>query len=151
MRRLGTLVAALALGAAILAGCTPTPTSTAPQLSTEMQSMVVAVAEAAAAGDSASALARLDELQQRVDAALAAGEVTPQRAAEIQAAIDLVRTDLQPAPEPSVAPAPEPTADPGVTEDQNDDNPGPGDNGKDDDGERGGGNDDGGKGKGKDD
>jgi hypothetical protein len=146
MRRLTAAAAALALAAAILAGCAPGPTALSSQVSTDMQSAVVAVAESAAAGDPTTALAHLDELQQKLDAALAAGDVTAERAAAIQSAIDAVRTDLQPAPAPSVepAPAPEPTVDPGVTDDGGNDNSGPGNN-------NGNGKDDNGKGKGKDD
>ena len=146
MRRLTAAAVALALGASILAGCTPAPTALSPQVSTDMQSAVVAVAESAAAGDPTTALARLDELQQRLDAALAAGDVTQERAAAIQSAIDAVRAGLQPTPAPTVEPAPAPatTVDPGVTDDGGNDNSGPGNNnGNGDD-------DDKGKGKGKD-
>ena len=97
----------------------------------------------AAAGDSVSALARLDELQQKLDAALTAGEVSAERADGIQAAIDTVRADLVPTPEPTVEPVPEPTAEPGVTDDGEDDNSGPGNN-------NGDGNSGNGKGKDKD-
>lgn len=139
MRRLSSVIASVAL-AAVLAGCAGTPPTLSSQTSTALQSGVVAVAESAAAGDQTSALARLDELQQTLDAALAAGDVTAERAAAIQAAIDAVRADLQPAPAPSVEPVPQPTVDPGVTDNGND-NSGPGNNN---------GNDDKGKGKGKD-
>ena len=117
-------------------------------LDASMQSAVVAVAESAAAGDPTTALARLDELQQQLDAALAAGDVTQERAAAIQSAIDAVRADLQPAPAPTVEPAPAPatTVDPGVTDDGGNDNSGPGNNnGNGDDDDKGKG-----KGKGKD-
>ena len=143
IRRLAAVGAGLVLCAAVLAGCTPAPSSLSPELSSELQRGVVAVAESASAGDAATALIRLDELQQRLDAALTAGEVSTQRAASIQSAIDAVRSDLQPAPLPSVEPepAPQPTVDPGVT-DEGDDNSGPGNN-------NGNGDDDKGKGKGK--
>jgi hypothetical protein len=141
MRRLSSLLTAAAL-AAVLASCAAPPTPLSSQTSTALQSGVVAVAESAAAGDPTSALARLDELQQTLDAALAARDVTAERAAAIQAAIDAVRADLEPAPAPSIEPTP--TVDPGVSDNSNDngnDNSGPGnDNG----------NDDKGKGKGKD-
>jgi hypothetical protein len=150
MRRLSSLIASVIASvalAAVLAGCAGTSTTLSSQTSTALQSGVVAVAESAAAGDPTSALARLDELQQTLDAALAAGDVTAERAAAIQAAIDAVRADLQPAPAPSIEPAP--TVDPGVSgnDSGNDnsgndnDNSGPGNNN---------GNDDKGKGKGKD-
>jgi len=143
MRRVTATFVAVALSLAALAGCTPAPTTLSEETSTDMQSGVVAVAEAAAAGDSVSALARLDELQQKLDAALAAGAVSAERADAIQTAIDAVRADLQPAPEPTVEPPPEPTVEPGVTDDD-DDNSGPGNN-------NGNGNSGNGKGKDKDD
>lgn len=138
MRRPASLIAAIAL-TAVLAGCAASPTALSRQASTDLQAGVVAVAESAAAGDQTAALARLDELQQALDAAVAAGDVTAVRAASIQSAIDVVRTDLQPAPAPTVEPAPQPTADPSVTDSGND-NSGPGNNN---------GNDDKGKGNGK--
>ena len=146
MRRVTLTFAAVALSVAVLAGCSPAPTTLSEEISTDMQSGVVAVAEAAAAGDSVSALARLDELQQKLDAALAAGEVSAERADAIQTAIDTVRADLQPTPEPTVEPLPEPTVEPGVTDDGDDenDNSGPGNN-------NGNGNSENGKGKDKDD
>jgi len=143
MRRVTLTFAAVALSVAVFSGCSPTPTALSEEVSTDMQSGVVAVAEAAAAGDPASAMARLDELQLRLDAALAAGEVSAERADAIQAAIDTVRADLVPSPEPTTEPVPEPTVDQGVTDDGDDenDNSGPGNNN---------GNDNGGNGKDKD-
>ena len=143
MRRVTATFVAVALSLAALAGCTPAPTTLAEEISTDMQNGVVAVAEAAAAGDSVSALARLDELQQKLDAALAAGAVSAERAGAIQTAIGAVRADLQPTPEPTVEPLPEPTVEPGTTDD-GDDNSGPGNN-------NGNGNSENGKGKDKDD
>ena len=143
MRRVAVTFIAIAFSVGVLAGCTPAPTTLSEEVSTDMQSGVVAVAEAAAAGDSVSALARLDELQQTLDAALTAGEVSAERADGIQAAIDTVRADLVPTPEPTVEPVPEPTAEPGVTDDGEDDDSGPGNN-------NGDGNSGNGKGKDKD-
>jgi hypothetical protein len=141
IRRLAAVGAGLVLCVGVLAGCNPAPSSLSPELSSELQQGVVAVAESASAGDAATALVRLDELQQRLDAAVTAGDVSTQRATAIQSAIDAVRADLQPAPLPSVDPAPQPTVDPGVTDEGND-NSGPGNN-------NGNGDDDKGKGKGK--
>ncbi|MGA1827330.1 MAG: hypothetical protein WAZ28_03650, partial [Microbacterium sp.] len=101
------------------------PLTLSRQASTDLQAGVVAVAESAAAGDQATALTRLDELQERLDAAVAAGDVTAERAASIQGAIEVVRADLQPAPTPSIEPVPQPTVGPGLTDDGND-NSGPG-------------------------
>jgi len=148
MRRVAVTITAIALGLALLAGCTPAPTALSEEVSSDMQSGVVAVADAAAAGDAVGALARLDELQQKLDAARASGDVSAERADAIQAAIDTVRTDLAPTPEstpePTAEPQPDPTADPGVTDDGDDDNSGPGNN-------NGNGNSGNGKGKDKED
>ncbi|MGD8166947.1 hypothetical protein ACEXOS_006955 [Herbiconiux sp. P16] len=96
---------ALAIGlSGCAAGASPDITSGAGEL---MQSTVVAAADQAAAGDSAGALATLDSLQEQLDTASAEGDVSTSRAAAIQAAVDLVRSDLQPAP--AVEPAPEAT------------------------------------------
>ncbi len=124
MRRLAWLICVAAV-AAVLAGCATAPLTLSRQASTDLQAGVVAVAESAAAGDQATALTRLDELQERLDAAVAAGDVTAERAASIQGAIEVVRADLQPAPTPSIEPVPQPTVGPGLTDDGND-NSGPG-------------------------
>ena len=94
--RVLAFLAALALSAGVLAGCAPTPSEISSAVSTELQTTVVAIADAAAAGDAATALAELDQLQQQLDAALADGSVSAERAAAIQTRIDLVRADLQP-------------------------------------------------------
>lgn len=135
-RRLGTLAASLVVTAAILAGCASTPTELSRETSAGMQTVVVSIAESAAAGDTAAALAQLDELQRRLDAAIADGSVSAERAVSIQTAIDRVRADLQPAPvvEPEPEVEPEPVPEPSVdTNDDDDDgsgneNSGPGNN-----------------------
>ena len=142
--RLSAFAAAVALTAGVLAGCAATPGDIADDASAQLQATVVSVAETAAAGDAAGALAQLDVLQQQLDAAVAAGSVTSERAAAIQSRIDVVRADLQPAvepaPEPTVEPAPEPTAEPAPqpapddtgkdkgADDDGNDNSGPGNN-----------------------
>lgn len=135
--RVASFAAALALSAGILTGCAGTPPDISSDTSEQMQTTVVSIGESAAAGDAAHALAQLDELQQQLDAALAGGSVSADRAAAIQSRMDLVRADLQPEPEPApvVEPDPDPTAD---DDDDNGDsgneNSGPGnDNGKDKD------------------
>src|SRR5215207_7824220 len=158
--RITSAFSAMALTVAVLAGCAATPPGLSGEASSSLQAGVVAVAESAAAGDSAGALTRLDELEQTLDAALAAGEVTDERAADIQEALDTVRADLQPAstptPTPTAEPAPSITVDPVVPDDGGgddgggndgggsdgggDDNSGPGNNN---------GNDDNGNGNGK--
>lgn len=151
--RIARFAAALALTAGVLVGCAATPADIAGETATQMQTTVVSIAESAAAGDAAGALAQLDGLQQQLDAALADGSVSAERGAAIQSRIDLVRADLQPAPAPVVEPTTAP--DPAVTDDEGDgdgndgggndgggnDNSGPGNNNGNGDG----------KGKGKDD
>lgn len=113
-RRIHAFALTVALLTGVLAGCAPAATDLKSETSAQMQAVVVSVAESAAAGDPVTALQRLDELQQRLDAAVAAGDVSAERAVAIQDAIDAVRADLQPAPEPTVVPAPEPTVDESV-------------------------------------
>lgn len=147
--RLAAFAAAVALTAGGVAGCAVTPGDISSGTAGELQTTVVAIAESAAAGDAAGALAQLDALQQQLDAAVANGSVSAERAAAIQSRIDLVRADLQPPPvvEPTTEPAPAPA--PAVTDGGDDDdgggneNSGPGNNSGDENGN--------GKGKGKDD
>lgn len=107
--RISAFAAAIALTAGVLAGCAATPGDIASGTAAQLQTTVVSIAETAAAGDAAGALSQLDVLQQQLDAALADGSVSAERAAAIQGRIDVVRADLQPAPLPTVEPAPEPT------------------------------------------
>lgn len=105
-RRLGAGLAAAALALALTAcgGTDPSPTAA-------LQDGVVAIADAAAAGDTTSALARVDALQQQLTEALDAGTITADTAARIQAALDVVRADLTaliPVPETPVLDSPTP-------------------------------------------
>ena len=94
MRARGVAAAvAIALGLG-LAGCAAPPAYTT-EAAGVLQSSVLAVTEAAAAGDPASGIARLDELQVAVDAQLASGGIDQARYDRISAAIALVRADLQ--------------------------------------------------------
>jgi hypothetical protein len=106
-----------------MAGCSPSDLSAA--TADDLQVSVVSIADAAAAGDTATALAAVDGLQQQLTAALDAGTVRAERGARIQAALDQVRADLQalvptPTPEPSeeapTAPVDPTVSDPAVTE-----------------------------------
>jgi len=112
VRRL--VIAALLVVA--LSGCASEVADLEATTATELQTAVVAVAEPAAEGDFATSLAQLDDVQKRLETAIADGAVSAGRAASIQSAIDAVRADLElaltPEPEPEpTAPAPEP--DPG--------------------------------------
>jgi len=113
--------AALMFAAGVLAGCTaPAPDITG-DTATGMQTTVVSIAESAAAGDASGALAKLDGLQQQLDAAITDGSVSAQRAAAIQTRIDVVRADLQPVPAVEPAPDPAVSEDTGETSVTNDD------------------------------
>ncbi|BDV31909.1 hypothetical protein [Microbacterium terricola] len=107
IRRAAASLVAIAL-AVTLAACGTAPVDLARSASSVMQDSVVSVAEAAAEGDLATAVAQLDELQQRLDQAIADGDVSAVRAGAIQASIDAVRADLEAAaaPEPSATPTP---------------------------------------------
>jgi len=89
-----------------LAGCA-TSTELAPSTAEGLQASVVEVSTLAADGDVTGALARLDALQAELDSAVAAGDVSAERVATIQQAIDLVRADLE-----ALVPEPEPTPTP---------------------------------------
>jgi phage repressor protein C with HTH and peptisase S24 domain len=84
----------LLLGLLLVTGCAATSDDLARDSGAQLQSMVVSVAETAATGDISAALAQLDALQVALDEARAQGEVSDERAATIQAALDLVRADL---------------------------------------------------------
>jgi hypothetical protein len=116
--------------------------NTAENTGAAMHTSVVQIAERAAAGDYAGALAELALLDRDVAAALDAGRIDADREQEIRAAMELVRADLEAAEVGTTpTPTPRPTTDPAV-DDGDDDAPGNSDN-------KGKGNDD--KGKGKDD
>ncbi|RZS64853.1 hypothetical protein EV187_3241 [Agromyces ramosus] len=116
--------------------------------SAAMHASVVQIAERAAAGDYAGALAELALLDRDVTSASENGTIDAAREAEIRAAMDLVRADLEAAdapatPTPEPAPAPEPTTAPadddGGDDPGNSDNKGKGNNnGNDDKGKDGG-------------
>ena len=114
--------------------------NTAENTGAAMHTSVVQIADRAAAGDYAGALAELALLDRDVAAALDAGRIDADREQEIRAAMELVRADLE-ASEVATTPTPTtpPTTDPAV-DDGDDDAPGNSDN-------KGKGNDD----KGKDD
>jgi hypothetical protein len=134
-------LAAAVVGAALVAGLSGCASPALDESAgAQLQESVVAIADAAAAGDLAGAVGGLDELQTELDAAIAEDMVTAARAARIQAAIDAVRTDLaslQAATAPVETPAPvEPTDTTGTSGTSGDgdsggggnDNSGPGNN-----------------------
>ena len=134
------MAGALTLG---LSACVSAEATTA-----ELRGSVVQIAERAAAGDYAGALAALALLDKDVAAAVDAGRLDGEREQRIRAAMELVRVDLEtasvaatpepapepePEPQPKPEPAPEPPADDGGDggnegEGGGEDNSGPGNN-----------------------
>ena len=104
-RRAAWLVPALAVVLTI-SGCAQAETDVTAESSAHLQSLVVSVAETAATGDYSAAMAELDALQAALDAARGQGDVSDERAASIQVAIDVVRADLLQAVEPETPSAP---------------------------------------------
>ena len=143
MRRLRGLravipAAALAAGLAFgLSGCG----ASSDQVSAAMHGSVVQIAERAAAGDYPGALAELALLDRDLTSAVENGSIDATREAEIRAAMDLVRADLEaadvastpaPTPDPATVPADD-NVDDGGDAPGNDDNKGKGNNNGNDD------------------
>ena len=103
------LLAAPVIVVALLSGCTGPAADLDASTGRDLQSRVLVVANAAADGDTAGALTALDALEAQLAAAEAAGTVSATRAADIRAAIALVRADLSPAVE-TPTPTPEPSS-----------------------------------------
>ncbi len=100
-------VVAIFLAVAVLASCSSTPANLQESTAERLQSGVLEVATAAAAGDYVSAQAALAVVEADLLTATADGQVTAARSAEIQSAINLVKTDLADAIAAST-PTPEP-------------------------------------------
>lgn len=113
--RARVLFAAPLLVVALLSGCATPNTGLDADTGRELQQGVVAVADAAAAGDTAGAVAALDALEARVAEAEADGSVSASRLTDIRAAIATVRADLSPVVE-TPAPTPTPTPTPSSVE-----------------------------------
>ncbi|TFC50145.1 hypothetical protein E3T26_11730 [Cryobacterium sp. TMT1-21] len=116
--RLTLALATVFLVAATLTGCSNTPPALDPAIAGKLQSGVQEVSTDAAAGDFEGAKSALVAVQADLLTAAAAGQVTAERSAQVQSALNVVSADLDAAiiaskPEPTVAPAPAATADPG--------------------------------------
>jgi outer membrane biosynthesis protein TonB len=102
----------------LTAGCQATPPDIAPDRTEAFQARILAVTSAVAEGGYAAALDALSALETELDAAAAAGSVSFARHQRIEAAMTVVRADVQAAidaqavPEPAPAPAPRKTAAP---------------------------------------
>ena len=123
------MAASVLIVSAALTGCAGDEPQLTASAAEQLQSGVLAVTTAAAAGDFSTAKSALATVQDDVLAAADAGDVTAERASEIQAAIELVAADLDAAiakgtpaptkaPEPTTEPAPsaEPTPEPTPTQ-----------------------------------
>ncbi|MDQ4137227.1 MAG: hypothetical protein M3116_00055 [Actinomycetota bacterium] len=86
---------ALALAGALLGGCASPQTDYSPSAAQNLQKRVLAVTEAAAAGDVVAALLRLQELEAAAYDAAARSMISQGRLASILASIALVRADLE--------------------------------------------------------
>lgn len=109
LRRVATsgAVALALVGTVLLSGCAPSDPSDA--ATERLDASVVQTADRAASGDYAGAVASLDVLQARLAEYVEAGDVTADRSAEIQAAIDTVRADLAALIAAQSTPTPEPS------------------------------------------
>ena len=100
-----SLIGAPLLAATILlAGCAPSTPALSAEISEQLQNDVVALANAAAAGDTAGAQGALAVLETRLAEGLAANTITADRGESIQAAVELVRADLVALTTPEVEP-----------------------------------------------
>ena len=108
-----SLIGAPILAATILlAGCAPSTPALSAEVSEQLQNDIVALANAAAAGDTAGAQGALAVLETRLAEGLAANTITADRGESIQAAVELVRADLTAMTEPEVEPTPSETPAP---------------------------------------
>lgn len=119
-RRAALPAAAIAIALTFgLSACTSTEATT-----TALHASVVQIAERAAAGDHAGALAELALFERDLVEAVESGQVDAEREQRIRAAMELVRADLEAAEVPTTpAPGPEPTPD-DAGDDAGDDGPG---------------------------
>ena len=134
------LVSALVFG---LSGCQSAPSDLSPGGAEQLQTRVLSITNAIADGSYPGALDEVAALEADLDAAAADGTISFSRYQRIEAALTVVKADVQAAVDAQVTPAPTETATPvaPVDDDDDDDDEGPGAPGKDKDR---------GKGKGKD-
>ncbi|WP_146069522.1 mucin-associated surface protein [Cryobacterium sp. Y11] len=77
-----------------LAGCTAAPVDLHAATAEQLQTEILAISEASAAGDFADAQSLLTAMQANLRTAAASGQVSAERSASIQSAINLVQGDL---------------------------------------------------------
>ncbi|WP_104192257.1 mucin-associated surface protein [Cryobacterium sp. Y82] len=93
-RRHRLTLAAATLFLLPLTGCTATAVDLPPTTAEQLQTEILAISEASAAGDFANAQSLLTAMQANLRTAAASGQVSAERSASIQSAINLVRDDL---------------------------------------------------------
>ena len=95
MNRHKRLTLVLAVGLLLpLSGCTADPVDLQAATAENLQTELLAITEASAAGDFSNAQSLLTAMQANLRTAAAAGQVSAERSASIQSAINLVRGDL---------------------------------------------------------
>lgn len=134
---LGAVTMVLAVG--VLSACSGAPVSVQAATASSLQASVLDISTAAASGDFDTALGLLTAVEADLRTAAAAGQVSPERSAQIQSAISAVNSDLlaaiadaEPEPTATRTPSPTPTPDrsetptptPTPTEDDEDEEPG---------------------------
>lgn len=89
------LALALAVGLLLpLSGCTADPVDLQAATAENLQTEILAITEASAAGDFSTAQTLLTAMQANLRTAAASGQVSGERSASIQSAINLVQGDL---------------------------------------------------------
>ena len=95
MNRRKRLALALVVGLLLpLSGCTADPVDLQAATAENLQTEILAITEASAAGNFSNAQSLLTAMQSNLRTAAASGQVSAERSASIQSAINLVRDDL---------------------------------------------------------
>ena len=102
------VLAVATLTLVLLSGCSRGASDIQPSTAKNLQTAVVTIAKSASSGNLTGALTQLTALESDLRQATAAGTVTGDRSARIQAAIEIVRSDIQ-AQLKSLAPTPSPS------------------------------------------
>lgn len=112
-RRLRNRMIVITIGLLLLplAGCAAEPVDLHASSAEQLQAVMLNISEAAAAGDFADAQSLLTEMQATLRTAAAAGQVSAERSASIQSAINRVSADLTVEIEATAAAAAQDAAD----------------------------------------
>lgn len=126
----GALASIVIVAALAVSSCAPLSAAPEAAVTASLQQSVLGVTRAIAADDWGSATAELDALEAQVDAAVTAGDLTEERAAEIRAAFALVRADVAAGIEQSTPEEPVETEEPDPDDSDDDDSDKPGNRGE---------------------